>query len=213
VSLHACRGQRQLALLLTAEPVAPGGAAAIALEDDGRWTLSRLTLESSAYGFTCEREGASLTWIERDAVEPLPPASPDEPPALIGEHRVVRLRCGLEGCSRAEGAVVLERHHRGSRYLVGSLDEAVVLLWRSRLGDVRMKLGPLAELATVATVSLLDDEAHGGFDWEGAGVDLLAREGRGLLLLHARPDAPGDGATYAFALDAAHGARPIVLER
>jgi hypothetical protein len=170
-------------VLVVADPQAP----------EGRWQALRLPAGYPAAGLSCQGARAHVTTIEaHDQEDGLEAAA---------RYRLRDLRCDRERCAEHEVLLALARAP-GSRYFVASLGEELAVLWRSELGDVRARVGRIDALASAPTRSLLEDEEHGGFGWDGRPLALLAAERHALLLAEH-----GDG-IYGFVLDAA-GLHPL----
>lgn len=180
LALEACRGDDTVVLAVVDDGASavraavafPGEGLAHAIRPGVRW-----------FGFTCAGDAASVTWIEEIGSELAGGR-------LRGEYGIHRIVCRRHGCGREHATIPLERHHRGSRYLVAAVGDDVVIVWRSGAGDVRYRRAPLDRLATAPQHALFDDvePAEGRrLDWEGS-AELLAL-GSGAILLVAGAEA------------------------
>ena len=73
---------------------------------------------------------------------------------------VTQLRCTPEGCTRKRTRV--EDVPVKSMWMVTALDGAVMMLWRSPLGALRVRTGPIEELSTKADSIIFDSPDFGG---------------------------------------------------
>jgi len=156
--------------------------------------LVRATVPSRWFGFTCHRDHGDLTWIDAEGEERTPRGS------VRGNYRVTRMRCRRSGCKLERAVVALERHRRASRYFAASLGDALAVLWRSPLGDIRLRIAEPKALATAKEVSLFDDAEHGGFDFDDGNTELFVRGDIGYLLVE-RETAARKRAVHAFSID------------
>jgi hypothetical protein len=173
-------------------------------------------LDAARFGFTCRGDTATLSWIV--GVEEVPDLT------FIGEveseanlpvggvYSVHRLRCAAGDCRHEHAEVPLERFSRTSRYVAGDAGDAMVLLWRSVLGDVRLKFGPLAELEEAPARSVFDDVEHDGFDWDLERDPIIGRSGAVLVLLSRQIGTTVESATYGFVVDEQGDVTPVDVE-
>ena len=115
--------------------------------------------------FTCGGEAAYVTWRQ--------PSS--------GGQRIVQRRCDRQGCR--DRAVDLAGMAVKEMWLAATLiaddgQERVLLVWRTPVGDLRMRLAPLDELPRASDRLLMDSADHGG----PATVDLQAFLGRAAVV-------------------------------
>jgi hypothetical protein len=203
VSLRPCRSSAGLTVLVT-EPAS--ARAAVAFAGAAAWSVAETRIDAPIFGLSCAAGGATLT-----AVDVLESAElvhvRDDPAPVHGRHVVHRTRCHPSGCVTDHAAVELDRFSRQSRYLVGPLHDTILVLWRARLGEIRLRAAPLDGLAAAADSFLFDDEAHGGFPWDALGAELFTRDRWALLLVQAEEAA--NRSTYAFVIDANGSARPV----
>jgi hypothetical protein len=108
-------------------------------------------------------------------------------------------------------SLTLDRRRPASRYLAGSLDDAVSVLWRSALGDVRLLVGPADQLERAPQRVVLEGDEHGGYGWDRHGAELLTRDGWALLLVASEAD--GSLGTYGFSIGDDGSVRPITSAR
>jgi len=157
-TLHSCKSGTTTALFAYGEPSGQRGAKPTAGSDKtqltatfrtgGKWSKPteselpfRRVIES---GLVCQNDSASLTWAETRERE-----------VVIGQ-----VVCTAEGCKLA--SATLSGIDSRWWWSVGPVGDKVLVMWRSGLGEARMRLGTLAELPTTPDVVLFDDEAHGG---------------------------------------------------
>jgi hypothetical protein len=134
--------------------------------DDGGSSVQTLT-DIYAPELTCSAENASIAWLLADA----------------RGIAVQRRRCSARGCDTLKHPL----RFRGSDPYVAQLGDRMLLLYRSPLGDTRMRLAPLEELETAPETILYDDGAHGGLTVLARRV--FIREGRALIALRTREGA------------------------
>jgi hypothetical protein len=203
IALEPCVTPSSQALVLTGTPQGFETPLAIAFLSNAP-TIVQGRAGARGFGVTCHDETVDVTWIETASEERIEAARPS-PDAVRGDYRIARLRCRARGCAPEQVSVALERHHAASRYLVASLGDALALLWRSPFGDVRLRVAPFAEIADAPERTLLDDAAHGGFDWEGD-TELIVRGDRAFLLVES--DHRDGRAVHAIAIDARGAIEP-----
>ncbi len=201
-TLRPCITSRGVALRVRQEA---GGVDTLALLSDGAWVAHTLPPGIPANTLSCHGARAHLTWLE--AVE----SGALGAHAVRGSHRVHDVICTAAGCDAQESSLVLERHAAHSRFFVASLGEKVAVIWRSPLGDVRARVGPLAALAEQPAVPVFDDAEHGGFAWDEANLRLLSVESDVLLLVEHRapPTTGGQDGVYAILLGADGRVTPV----
>lgn len=215
-----CRTEQTLVLLVGDVAAKRGGAAALLFRSaDGQWHAPhQLRVASAQTGFTCEGAEATLSWIGgQDDWLPatqVPMFGDDEPRPVRGRYQVHRLRCSHEACEHRVAVVELQRYSWDSRYVAGDLGTSMVVLWRSPLGDVRMRVAPLEKLGSAPEVALFDDVDHDGFGWDLERHPIFGR-GEAMVVLLGTPTAEQDEPmTYGIRIDAAGKASPMVaLER
>lgn len=142
---------------------------------------------SDIYGpeLGCRGEAAQLTWLltKPDGVE------------------MNQQRCTVQGCTRVRQLLQFD----GSDPLFGTIgDGKTILVWKSPLGDTRMRIAPLEQIGTAPPVVLFDDAAHGGM--EVLQRRLLLRGDHALLVLRTREGAralriSADGSFVGVRLD------------
>jgi hypothetical protein len=206
-SLQMCGFAKALTLVFVAGP-APGRDVTLLFGRDGRWSKPVThPIATRGFGLTCTEQRTHLSWIQTTSEEPLRDGSAPGAP-IRGRYVVQRLRCTPAGCQPQRVELELERHSRTSRYAIVDLDDSMAIVWRSPLGDVRMRLGPLEALASTPTRALFDDAARGGFDWDRERGGLFARGPRALMVL--RRAVRGDGLeSYGLVVDATGAARMV----
>lgn len=216
-AFDVCRTDAALVLLVTGQRVDQAIAGTLLFRTGEGWQRAiGLRIGSGRYGFTCQSNRAALSWItgvdEEYAVGRAIPeraeTAPDRLP-VRGQYRVSRLRCRPGQCERQQVAIELARYARDSRYVAGDLGDAMVVMWRSPLGDVRMRLGPMADLPRAPEVPLFDDLEHGGFGWDLERDPMFGRSGAVLVLVSAQIAEVEQSWTYGIRLDAAGRVRPI----
>jgi hypothetical protein len=172
---------------------------------------------SAQTGFTCEQEQATLSWIGGQddwlPADEAPSPSGDEPRPVQGHYQVHRLRCDPASCEHRRAVVMLRRYSHESRYVAGDLGASMVVLWRSPLGDVRMRLAPLEKLSTAPEIPLFDDVDHDGFGWDLERHPIFGR-GEAVIVLLGTPTAEtAEPSTYGLRIDAAGNAGPVTVVR
>ncbi len=63
------------------------------------------------------------------------------------------------------------------------MGRAVAVVYRGQLGEIRLRVAPLEQLAGAADRPLADDIEHGGFGFELSAARLFVHDGIGVLLL------------------------------
>lgn len=154
---HTCRSGNVTAVATwsghtgqrAAKPTAGNDATQLTftMATDGAWSKAveaklpfKRTIESD---LVCSKQSAVVTWAE----------------PVDGGVRIGRLTCDAEGCKTADELLRLE-----SRWwwAVGPVADKVLVMWRANLGEARMRLAPLGQLAQTKDVVLFDDPDHGG---------------------------------------------------
>jgi hypothetical protein len=163
-----------------------------------------LRMSSGRFGFTCDGAAATFSWVlgdeERDEeLGALAPREGDAARPVRGRYHVHRLRCSPRGCEHGKASLDLRRHSHQSRYVAGDLGDAMVMLWRSPVGDVRMRFGALESLHAAPEVPLFDGIEHDGFHWDLEGDPIIGRSGTVLMLL-SRPLGEREDASAIYAL-------------
>jgi hypothetical protein len=173
--------------------------------------------DSPFYGFTCQQRRATISWAmgagRSSAAERRggPALSDADAQPVAGSYFVNRLRCTEAGCKHARARVALERFSRSSRYVAGDLGDAMVVLWRSRLGDVRMRVAPLEQLADAPDRPVFDDIEHDGFGWDLERDPIFGRAGSVVVLVSRQIETSEDSATYGFRIAADGSVAPVQL--
>lgn len=165
-------------------------------------------------GFTCQGATATLSWIWGAEEKPIGEVTPwdTELPPVEGLYHVERLRCRPEGCQRDGADLKLKRFNKRSRYVAGDLGASTVVMWRSPKGDVRMKVAPLAQLATTDSTPLFDDTEHDGFGWDLERDPIFGRAGTMVVLASRQADEGIETETYAVVVDGRGKVRPVEVE-
>ncbi|MEZ4440164.1 MAG: hypothetical protein R3B72_13800 [Polyangiaceae bacterium] len=220
--LDLCRTDDTLVLLFVGHAHRDGAVASLMFRGSSRGAFAEplhLKLGAGRFGFTCQEQGATLSWIkgleEIDAPELAPPIAmgPSEGTPVRGRYGIYRLRCTAEGCDRGRAVVNLSRHHRASRYVAGDLGDRMVVLWRSPLGDVRMRVASLDDMPSAPDVALFDDVEHDGFGWDLERDPIIGRAGAMLVLISRQVEDSEDTATYGFVVDQRGQVAPVEVER
>ena len=207
IEIETCRTAESMVVLLRGEPSGYHTDVAVAFRTADGWHAPLpLALESDSFGLTCYGPTASMSFVDTLAEEPLGPATAAGM-AVAGRYAIDRTQCTPNGCTHQRSELGLERYSRSSRYVLADLGCSVAVLWRTPLGDVRLRQGPLETIDGEADRALFDDEAHGGFAWELGRGAVFARAGRAVLLAKTGTEA-GD-LSYAFELDASGGLTPL----
>jgi hypothetical protein len=210
-SFEGCRTAEALVVLVRGEPTGYHTDAAVALRTAEGWhPPMAVGVESDSLGLTCYGRTASLSFVDALSEQPLAAPAGDGAP-VEGVYALDRTQCTIDGCTHQRSEIALERLSRSSRYVLADLGGSVAVLWRSPLGDVRLRLGPLETIDQQADQPLFDDEPHGGFAWELGRGAVFAREGHALLLARTTPE-QGDF-SYALTLDATGALLPVAPAR
>jgi hypothetical protein len=212
-----CRTDSALVLLVTGKRVDRALRGTLVFHTAQGWQPPiGLRIGSGRYGFTCQSERATLSWIsgidEAYAAGAVVQGGAERPPETMpvrGRYRVSRLRCTAEHCDHRRVPIELARHSRNSRYVAGDLGSAMVVLWRSPLGDVRMRLAPLDQLPEAPDVPLFDDLEHGGFGWDLERDPIFGRSGSVLVLVSAQVAEQERSWTYGIRLEASGDATAV----
>lgn len=92
-----------------------------------------------------------------------------------GELELRQLTCTQQGCVDRTGAIPLDRPHPSSRYFFASIPGGdVAVVWQSPLLDIRLRRGPIAELAAAPFQAFADDADFGGLRWRDGYLELVA---------------------------------------
>ena len=215
-TLEICRTDRSLALLVVGRRHRDGAVASLVFRGERGWNEPiHVRLGAGRFGFTCQGGGATLSWIkaleEQEIEGELGASSDGEGAPVRGRYAVYRLRCTNETCERGRAVVMLTRHHRASRYVAGALGESTVVMWRSPLGDVRMRLAPLDQLPAAPEVALFDDIEHDGFGWDLERDPIFGRAGNMLVLVSRQVGTSDETATYGLVVDGEGGVTPVSI--
>lgn len=153
--------------------------------DDGDDAIDApLASSMAAYEtFVCTKDAAALTWrVERRADQ--------------GGPVVNHLRCTPAGCTREE---ITPKNLTAQTFWVATdLGGKVLLVWRGRMGELRMRLAVPAELAEARDVIVMDSPDRGGPDTGDLGVAVhgdtafLFFRGNGRNALRIRADGTFD---------------------
>lgn len=213
-SIELCRTDEVLALLVGANDNKGGIDAALLFRDAAGWkTPTEVRLDTMRFGFTCRGDTATLSWIV--GVEELPDLSflgeVDTEASLPvgGRYSVHRLRCADGHCKHDQTMLPLRRFSKSSRYVAGDAGDAMIVLWRSVLGDVRLKFGALEALADAPERAVFDDVEHDGFGWDLEGDPIIGRSGSVLVLLSRQIDTKLESSTYGFVIDPGGAVSPM----
>jgi hypothetical protein len=212
-ALEICRTEHALALMLTGRRHRDGAVGTLVFRDDQGWREPlHLKLGAGRFGFTCRGAGATLSWVKALEEHEIEGAMRDDDQRMTpvrGRYGVYRLRCSAEGCERGRAVVMLSRHHRASRYVAGDLGEATVVLWRSPMGDVRMRVARLEDLPAAPDVPLFDDVEHDGFGWDLERDPIFGRAGNMLVLVSRQIGTSDETATYGVVVDSKGQVAPV----
>jgi hypothetical protein len=216
-SIEICRSDEVLALVVGSSDGRGGVDATLALRDDTGWRQpTEIDIGTTRFGFTCREDTATLSWIV--GAEELPDLSfigeveTEASLPVRGRYAVHRLRCGGGHCNHDHANVDLERYSRTSRYVAGDAGDAMVVLWRSVLGDVRMKHGPLHALADAPARAVFDDVEHDGFGWDLESDPIIGRSGNVVVLLSRQIGTTLDTATYGFVVGEDGAINPVEVD-
>ena len=219
--LDLCRNGKAIVMLLL--PWVRGEAPLATLvfrTADGWQPPSHLRLGAGKFGFTCQGETATFSWTR--ALDESPdhdappraalPSGAAQEQAVRGRYEVHRLRCGPRHCEHGRAVVMLSRYSPSSRLVAGDLGAATVVMWRSPLGDVRMRVGTLEALPTARDIPVFDDLEHGGFDWDLERDPIFGRAGGALVLISRQIDETVESATYGLRVHSSGEVRPVAVD-
>jgi hypothetical protein len=133
-----------------AKATAAGGKTqfTLSLFQSGAWSKSfesTLAFERALdSGLVCTKSGASLAWAQ----------------SVDGGAQIGRIDCAADGCKNSE--VKLPGVDSKWWWAVGPVGDKIFVLWRSTLGETRLRLAPLAELAQAKDTVLFDSPDFGG---------------------------------------------------
>lgn len=180
----------------------------------GNWRAPlSLAIGSRRFGFTCRDETATFSWVVAHHERPedgfIGEVVDGVDAPVSGRYAVHRLRCSAAGCEERSVRVALSRYAKSSRYVAGDVGDAMVLLWRSPLGDVRMRLAALSALPDAPDVVLFDDVEHDGFGWDLERDPIFGRADKVLLLLSRQQQGSEESETYGIVLDDKGGVTPV----
>ncbi|HET7545974.1 MAG TPA: hypothetical protein VFK05_39165 [Polyangiaceae bacterium] len=157
-ALHGCRRHGAMSVAAygpragrhDAKPTTGDGETrvTVSLFQDGAWSKPSSTTMPFERGIesdlVCSKTGASLGYAQ---------ATPSG--ILVG-----RIDCQVDGCR--SDTVRLSGIESKWWWTVGPLGEKVLLMWRSSLGETRLRLAPLASLPTTKDVIVFDAPDFGG---------------------------------------------------
>lgn len=210
--LEICKSDRSLTLLV-AGSLEGGMRGMLALRTADGWTKSHaVTASSSRFGLTCRGDSATLSWTLGDReIESAREGSDgdDDTRPVTGRYAVHRLRCTPHGCKHDKVLVPLERFAKDSRYVAGDLGDSTVILWRSAIGDVRMRVAPLEHLPFAPDTPLFDDLEHDGFDWDLERDPIFGRADSVLVLISRQVGTSALSSTYGVRVDARGRVVPV----
>ena len=141
-------------------------AVTVSLLDKGSWTKpSEATMPFERAGesdLVCTPSGASIAWLKSDKTS-----------ATVG-----RIDCKADGCKASD--VSIPGFDSSYLWAVTPLADKVLVLYRSSLGETRLRLAPLAELPNAKDTVVFDVGDYGGPSTGDLGV--LASDTAVLLL-------------------------------
>jgi len=156
-SFHTCEGDGNVALAVWDRKVASKAKAA---EATGKSTLAITQLRGGNWSkpveFTlpadraaeselhCTKGGASVAWASR----------------VDNGFEITRLDCTPDACKTSTAK--LPGIESRWWWLLSPLGENILMVWRSSLGDTRMRLAPLASLASTPDKIMFDTSDYGG---------------------------------------------------
>ena len=215
-TLDVCRSERSLVVMFVGSRKRNSALATVLFRTSHGWQEPiHIRLGAGRFGFTCRGEGATLSWIRSIDEQPAPDAWSDahagasDRAPVRGRYEVHRLRCSAEGCGHGRAVVSLHRYSLSSRYVAGDLGDAMVVLWRSAMGDIRMRLAPLEALSSSDEIPLFDDVEHDGFGWDLERDPIFGRAGGVLVLLSQQIGTSDASATYGVRIDAKGNVAPV----
>ncbi len=208
----SCRTSEALIVLLRA---ANGSRATLLFRTKQGWASPLQVKTGRSFGFTCQHDTATLSRISgreelgNDPFEADQVAQEAKP--VTGRYTVGRMRCKRSGCEIRRATLTLTRYSRSSRYLAGDLGEAMVVMWRSPMGDVRMRVAPLDDLSGTPDVPVFDDIEHEGFGWDLERDPIIGRGGKVIVLISRQLGTSADSSTYAFRIDDEGRVSPVTV--
>lgn len=157
-ALHGCQAGSALAVAAygprsgqnNAKPTAGDGKTqlSVSLFRSSGWSKALETTlpfdRSFESDLVCTKDGATLVWVRN----------------AEGSVQVGRVDCTAEGCKSSD--VKLPGVESKWWWGVGPLGDKTFLLWRSTLGETRLRVAPLAELANAKDVLAFDTPDFGG---------------------------------------------------
>jgi hypothetical protein len=181
-TIHTCRKGDSYAFAAFAGRSGQGSAKAtggdgktavtVSILDKGKWTKpAEVTMPFERAGeseLVCTGNGASIAWLKSDKTS-----------ATIG-----RIDCTADGCKSSD--VTLPNFDSQYLWAVTPLGDKVMVLYRSSLGETRLRLASLADLPNAKDSVVFDVGDYGGPSTGDLGV--LASDSAALLLF--RGDQP-----------------------
>lgn len=157
-ALHSCQSGNDLAVAAfgprsgqnNAKPTAGDGKTqfSVALFRGNAWSKAVETTlpfdRSFESDLVCTKDGAALVWVRN----------------AEGSVQVGRIDCTAEGCKASD--VKLPRVESKWWWAVGPLGDKTFVLWRSTLGETRLRVAPLADLPAAKDVLAFDTPDFGG---------------------------------------------------
>lgn len=216
-----CRSDRALTLMFGRRQRDSAAVSLFVRGERGWHEPIHVKVGAGTFGLTCRGEGATLSWVRSIHEEPAPDDwSPSQPAdrdvrsdgdraPVRGRYAVHRMRCNADGCQHARSVVSLHRYALSSRYVAGDLGDTTVVLWRSALGDIRMRLAPLEALPEAPEVALFDDVEHDGFGWDLERDPIIGRGDAVLVLLSQQVGTSDVSATYGVRIRADGSVEPV----
>lgn len=151
---------------------ADGTQLAFSVYADGKWSKASDAVipfnRSAESDLVCTADGASMTWARR----------------VEGTLQVGRVDCSAEGCKTSD--VKLPGVESKWLSAVGPLGDKVLVLWRGALGETRLRVAPLASLASAADVLVFDSAEYGG-PTPGEATTLVADDAALLVFKSGKP--------------------------
>jgi hypothetical protein len=157
-AIHSCRRDSSLALAAFGARAGVHGAKATA--GDGKTQVTVSLFLGGAWGKPAEATIPFERGIESDLVCSKAGASLAYGQVVDGAIQVGRLDCTTAGCKTTD--VKLPGIESKWWWAVGPLGDKTLVMWRSSLGETRMRVAPLAALPTAKDIVVFDAPDFGG---------------------------------------------------
>lgn len=193
-AFHTCEGEGTVGLAVwdrktgsKAKAAEATGKTALTVTQlrDGNWSKpveTTLPADRAAESeLHCTKDGVSVAWASR----------------VDNSVEITRLDCTAQACQSSTAK--LPGIESKWWWLLSPLGENVIMVWRSGLGDTRMRVAPLASLATTGDKIMFDTSDYGGPTNTDA-ASLVSSDGALLLFRDELPVAVRIGKDGSFGL-------------